>query len=219
MVVCAFLWIGLTLHHQGSSRTLESARHIVLHPHEVVMLRGPITSSRVDSLLADWRLPKVRDRMSETHRTLLLLDSPGGSVMEGQRILHQIQALQAQGIVVECVALTFMSMAFSIFQACDHRLIVDHSIGMQHPMSFGLRPDTIYHQRALMTMYDRMETEMIERESARLGIPETEYRTRVAHEWWLYGRDMLRHGVADERVTLSCDPLFFTSTDTTLCPL
>ena len=47
-------------------------------------------------------------------------------------------ALQEHDIAVRCIAENFMSMAFILFEACDERLVLPHSIEMQHQMSFSL---------------------------------------------------------------------------------
>lgn len=193
-----------------------TTRHLTLHPDQFVLLRGPITAKSVNHVLHQWERPAIVDTMTQTNRTLLFIESPGGSVIEGHRLIHHIRALQAQDILVQCVATQFMSMAFAIFQACDERLIMEHSIGMQHPMSFAMAWNTIHVQRSLLQLYDTIEHDIVTMERNRIGVDEKSYRLRVAHEWWLYGRQIVKERVADAVITMACSSAF---TNEHICPL
>lgn len=182
----------------GSAR-----RHILLKPNEFVAVVGPVTTSLVDHVIQEWASPAVHDRITETKETIFYINSPGGSVHAGNHLIQYMRALQSQNITVGCIAQNFMSMAFIIMQACDHRMVLANSIGMQHQMSFVLRGD-IENMRRSFDFHDRINEKMILIELEKIGMCRQEYDDRIAHDWWLYGDENLEENTADELVVFSC---------------
>ena len=68
----------------------------------------------------------------------IYISSPGGSVMEGMKIVDLIKSLEKSGRQVSCISDFSASMAFIILQSCPKRLATFSSILMQHQMSLGL---------------------------------------------------------------------------------
>ena len=180
-------------------------RHIQLHDHEFVNVLGPITSSSVDAVLYELNHPRTLESMNETQSITLFINSPGGSVHAGSHLLQYMRALQEQDITVRCIAENFMSMAFILFQACDERLVLPHSIGMQHQMSFALRGE-IESMRTSFEMHDAVNNKLIDMEVERIGISREAYDQKIAHDWWIVGHDNVEENTADEVVVYTCSP-------------
>jgi ATP-dependent protease ClpP protease subunit len=192
--------------------TLSNAlKHVLLENHHFINLIGPVTKNSVDAILWEWNDPVVQKNMNETQKTTLYINSPGGSVHAGSNLIQYMRALQAQNITIDCIGENFMSMAFVIFQACDHRMVLENSIGMQHQMSFGLRGN-IENMRTSFAMHDRINENIIAMELAKIGIDRETYNAKIAHDWWIIGSDNVEQNTADELVLYSCSPEIYQMT-------
>lgn len=183
-------------------------RVITLEPHTFLSLIGPITSSAVDAALSEWNDPRTQEHMRRNNTFSLYINSPGGSVHAGNHFIQYIRTVQSRNVTVKCIGQNFMSMAFVIFQACDHRMVLDNSLGMQHQMSFGMR-GPIEPLRKLFQMHDAINEEIIAMEIERIGIQRQDYDKKIAHDWWIYGQDNLKQNTADEIILMDCDPSLY----------
>jgi len=181
------------------------SRHIVLDDQNFVSLVGPVTQYSVDAVIMDWNSPPIQEAMMKTNRILFYIDSPGGSVHAGNHLIQYMRSLQNQNITVECIGQNFMSMGFIIFQACNHRMILDNSIGMQHQMSFGMEGN-IENMRSSFQLHDRINNDLIDMELEKIGLEKDIYLQKILMDWWLYGKENLEQNTADERIVYSCSP-------------
>jgi len=198
-------WFSAALSFGCWSTAVLATKHIVLEEYHFVPVMGPITTSLTDSVIYQLNDPHVLDTMNSTGKITLFINSPGGSVHAGSYLLQYLEALQAQGIRVHCLAENFMSMAFVLFQACNVRMVVPHSIGMQHQMSFSLRGD-MEKIRTSFHMHDVINDQLIEKERERIGLTRQAYDDKVAHDWWIVGPQNIEENTADEVVVYSCAP-------------
>jgi ATP-dependent protease ClpP protease subunit len=183
-------------------------RSVVLNETNFVSLIGPVTSNSVDAVLLDWSHPSRARQMNRTKHAILYIDSPGGSVHAGSRLVQYIRAIQNQNVTVDCIAQNFMSMAFIIMQACDGRFVLENSVGMQHQMSMSMRGD-IENLRSMFRLHDRMNERMIRMEIDKIGIDREDYMERIINDWWLYGEDNVDENTADEVILYSCAPSLY----------
>jgi len=134
------------------------------------------------------------------------IDSPGGDVLAGMRMLDAVAGLKAMhgGMRLTCFANTAASMAFYFLQvACDRRVVSVYSILMQHQSSLGVmgkageiqtRMDLV---RQILEVLDR-------RVAARLGMSVEFYRARIVNDWWLVGANALPARAADTVGVVAC---------------
>ena len=94
----------------------------------LITIRGPIQGSSS----TNW-ITAMNDRDPDVDTMYIYLSSPGGSVLEGNKLIDQIRTLQLSSVQVVCIADFAASMAFVIFQSCPNRYITTSSILMQHP--------------------------------------------------------------------------------------
>ena len=76
------------------------------------------------------------------------INSPGGSVSDGYKLILAIEAAQSRGVVVICRGEDRVaSMAYSIFQACNQRLGSNNTRFVIHNLwvvlNFPLRPEEV----------------------------------------------------------------------------
>jgi ATP-dependent Clp protease protease subunit len=132
----------------------------------------------------------------------LYIDSPGGEVFAGKRL---IDYLDGDSKNVVCVASNAMSMAFVTLQACPTRLVTRNVALMSHGIQMGVQGDLraidkqVELGRALELMLSKIS-------AARLGITVEELNKLHNPEYWLVGGDVaVAAKAADEVVTVSCD--------------
>jgi ATP-dependent Clp protease protease subunit len=178
---------------------------ITLSNKNHVSLVGPVTSANVDSVLLLFNDPEVLSTMRDEKHIFLYLNTPGGSVLDGYRLIQHIHALQAQQVSVECIGQNFMSMGFAIFQTCTKRFVMSNSLGMQHPMSTTMH-GSLQTIRTELDMLEAMYEELSHLQYTRMNITHTVFNDRILRDWWIFGQALLTNKVADEVVHVQCAP-------------
>jgi ATP-dependent protease ClpP protease subunit len=171
--------------------TSAQTHNIILKPENVAILRGQVTGESVDKVIMNMLIENPQ---------YLYIDSPGGSVMAGNRLIELL--LQRN---VTCIADTAYSMAFAILQACSERYITTTATVMQHQPSLGVNGE-LYPMANYLKMIHSIEEFMIDLQSKRIGIEPEELRRKTDTEWWLFGEDIIKENVADETVSVTCSP-------------
>jgi len=185
-----------------------SSSLLVLEEDSFVNLIGPVTPHSVDAIIYEWNEPALQEKMETDKKTILYINSPGGSVNAGNNLIEYMKSLQARNITIECIGQNFMSMAFIIFQKCDHRMVLMNSVGMQHQMSFTLRGD-FENVKNYFQLIHQMNENLIEMELEKIGLDRKEYQEKISHDWWIYGPDNVDQNTADQIISYTCSPSLF----------
>jgi len=181
-----FLFIGMT----AQARVVTG---IELTPDNSLLLRGMVDSNTVNKLI--YSIIKSEDK-----QIYLFIDSFGGSVMDGIKLMDTIKNSNKK---ITCITSTAVSMAFAIFQTCHQRLIVDHAILMQHVASYGIEgrePNNYTLARFLKTMMH--DIDLIQ--AKRIGISLRKFKDLTNKDWWLWNDNAIRANVADGKVNVTC---------------
>jgi ATP-dependent Clp protease protease subunit len=187
LMVGAAMVMGLFLASSGYSRT------ITLTPENSLVLRGEVRSQNMADLTH-----KVMSGKQD--KLYLFIDSPGGSIFAGLKL---VDALRATDKRIVCVANTAISMAFVIFQACDERLIMDDAILMQHVASYGLdgqEPNNFTFANFLHRMTQRMN----HMQAQRMGMTDEAFYSKIRDDWWMWGDEAVKNKAADQVVDVKC---------------
>lgn len=176
----------------------ETNNIIHLTNNNVVTLRGEINGVTASNFINEIVKYKSNDEL------YVYIISGGGSVISGMEIVRTINDLTANGVNVKCIANTAMSMAFVIFQNCPERYVTESSVLMQHQMSIGLK-GPIRQVITYLNFVTSIENELEAQQSRRIGMAENVFRDKVAHDWWLFGNDIVKNGAADKMVHVICD--------------
>ncbi len=89
-------------------------------------LRGEVTNDTIEPILK-------KIYASDSSKTFYLyIDSPGGDVFQGLRLVRYLQSTKHP---ITCVTSTAISMAFVIFQTCNTRVILDSAVLMTHEVA------------------------------------------------------------------------------------
>jgi len=145
------------------------------------------------------------------------INSPGGSVVAGHGFVNALRHKKDGGQKVVCIAEFAASMAFIILQACEDRVVMDHSIAMQHQMSLVVG-GSLGASRSRMALAEQMESAMVSMQARRLGLEESEFREMTRDDWWLYGSNIVNKSVADRLDVVGCTPALSQSAKTK-CPI
>jgi len=161
---------------------------------DIINLHGPINSTNVENFMEEFN--------NSTNKTNLIvhINSPGGSVMEGNKI---ITLFQQQPVI--CIAEKTYSMAFAILQACQCRFVLRHSTLMQHQMSTMLINE-IEKINSYVAFLNEISNDLIEFQSDRIGISPEEFKQRILNDWWMTAKSAVEQNCADD-ILFSIDSL------------
>jgi len=169
-----------------------------LEEKNLVTIKGPIDDDSSDKFFSD--LEKFDDRTLNIY-----IDSPGGSVINGLKMIDYIHTLQSDNIVVNCYANFAASMAFILLQNCDNRFTSTSGILMQHQMSLGIKGD-IQNLKNYLKMIDSINDNINVAQAKRLNLTTEQYNYKVMNDWWVSGFTAVNDKVVDELVDVKCSP-------------
>jgi ATP-dependent protease ClpP protease subunit len=186
------MWILLLLFLQILATNAHSNKVIKLNTTNNIILRGEINSESASKFIYDLNM------MPNKNKTIVYLNTPGGSVVDGMKIVAEVQKYN-----LSCIADTAYSMGFIIFQACKNRYIVSSGRLMQHQMAFGVA-DQKNRVENYIDFINQMEDEIVETQAARINITQETFRAKITDDWWLYGENAVKENCADEVVNVEC---------------
>lgn len=130
----------------------------------------------------------------------LLINSPGGSVLDGATLISVMQASKAH-INTVCTGLC-ASMAAVIHSYGYKRYAVDRSILMYHPASGGAQgqiPNMLSQLGTITSYIDEMTSNIV----GRSHMDRSEFDKRVSYEMWLEANEATKLGFNDQVISLS----------------
>jgi len=135
-----------------------------------------------------------------TEPIYMLIDSPGGSVVDGAAVISQMEASKAP-IYTVCTRLC-ASMAAMIHSYGHKRYALDRAILMYHPASAGAQGQ-VKNMISLLKTLDRYTNKMVANIVKRSKISRSEFDSLVSYELWIDSEDALNRGLLDGIVNLS----------------
>ena len=167
-------------------------KEIVLNSTNHVVVRGSIDSDLASSFI--YKLNTLANK-----NVFVYLDTPGGSVESGNKMLMEIQKYN-----LSCVADRAYSMGFVLLQGCKNRYIRPYSRIMQHQISYGVQ-----NEKGKIDNYakfiDQIEDDLVEMQSEKIGMEKDRFRLKTMNEWWMMGKYAIENNCADEIVDVFCD--------------
>jgi ATP-dependent Clp endopeptidase proteolytic subunit ClpP len=175
-----------------------NARTIELTNDNFVSLRGSITSQSINNIINDLIKLKVDTRY-------IYLNTNGGSVDAGLKLVNTIKDLTNKNIVVNCIADTAISMGFVIFQSCKGRYVLEHSTLMQHQISLSHIEGQIRNINSYFKFINNMENKLNKIQANRIGLSLESFEEKIHDDWWLDSEDSIKNNVSDEIVNIYCN--------------
>lgn len=178
---------------QATSKTIEK---LAVNKDRVLYLDEEVNFPSVTPLIE--KLKELNAKSSDD--IFLLLDSPGGSVLDGGMLISEIQASKAHVYTV-CTRIC-ASMAAMIHSYGYKRYSLDRAILMYHPASGGAQGQipNLMSQLTTITKYmDRMVANIVSRGK----VNKDELNRRIAYEVWEEAEDGVAEGFNDSIVSLN----------------
>ena len=198
------LLVGSTLIKSIDGFNNDELQIITLQPNNFIAISDEIKELNFERWSID--LSKIK---SDTDKIYVYIDSIGGSVELGNKLINQLNYYSKIGKSIECIAKNAFSMAFQIFQSCDKRYILSSSVTMQHQVSLQNIKGPLINTMNYLKMIQSMSDDLDKKSAKKINIPYDEYKKLVQNDWWLYGEDIISNGVADSMVIVGCDPKLF----------
>jgi ATP-dependent protease ClpP protease subunit len=127
----------------------------------------------------------------------IVIHSPGGSVLDGYTLYHEINALRARGVFVTATINSLAaSMASVIAMACDNIRMVPQGRMMIHEVQQGVRGGAD-ELAAAAALCDSMSNEIADIYAAKTGKTSSEMRAMMKKETWMNAKEALAAGFID----------------------
>jgi ATP-dependent protease ClpP protease subunit len=168
----------------------------VFKPSNTVVFRGQVDGETVSKAMMD--LAAVADP-----EIYLVLDSPGGSVIDGMQLVDFTQGLNKK---IHCVASFAASQAFIFLQShmCTTRTVLPNALIMQHVGTAGLPRQQQPNLNSMMGMLNRLTERVDVMQAKRIGISVKQFNAATRDDLWLWGDDAVKFGAADKSEAASC---------------
>ena len=173
-----------------------TSKTIELTSNNLISIRGPINAFSASKFIHD--TSNIQSNVIN-----IVINSPGGSISDGNVIVEQIKSLTASKIRVNCICDFAASMAFIITQSCPYRYGMASSVLMQHQMALSLGGE-INRINSYMTYIKSLKSSLDEMQSNRIGMKLYVFQEKVKDECWIYGSENVKNNILDEIVILKC---------------
>lgn len=167
---------------------------VILTPNNHVSIKG-----RIDDYKASRFISKI-NKLNTTN-IYVYIDSPGGDVDSGQKIIQYINFKKDTNKTIMCIAWEAHSMAFNILQACTYRYVLQDSKMMQHQMSLKNLAGNIENINNYMQITNKIYDKLILDASKRIGLSVEAYKIKIMNDWYLYGSEIVENNVADAMIS------------------
>lgn len=149
------------------------------------------------------------NQMPSKENVTVYLDTNGGSVEHGNKMLAEIQKYN-----LSCVAERAYSMGFVLLQGCNKRYITPYGRIMQHQISYGIK-----NEKGKIDSYanfiDQVEDELANMQADKINMSVDAFRLKTMNDWWLIGKNAVKHNCVDNIVNVYCDT-YLTKTNHTI---
>lgn len=145
----------------------------------------------------------MSQNLDSDEEILLVLDSPGGSVIAGKQFIDVANSIPQK---VNTLTLFSASMAYQTVQSLGTRFILPSGILMSHRAYIGGVSGQLDGELESRISFYKSYTESLDKTaSARVGIPLKDYKNLILNEYWAGAEQAVKENHADEIVNAKCD--------------
>lgn len=174
----------------------KQVQRLTVNKDRVVYLDEEVDFQSVTTVIN--KLKELNSKSAEP--IYLLLDSPGGSVLDGGLVISEMESSKAPVNTV-CTRIC-ASMAAMIHSYGKRRYSLDRSILMYHPAS-GQAQGQIPNMMSQLNSINKYTDRMFANISDRSMVSKEELARRVAYEIWEEAEDAVNEGFSDQIISLN----------------
>lgn len=179
-----------------TAKVNKAVTRYVLNPKRVIYLTTQVSFQSAQDLSN--QIKQLNQQSSEP--IYMLIDSPGGSVLDGAILASEMEASKAPVYTV-CTRLC-ASMAAMLHSYGAKRFVLDRAVLMYHPASGGAGGQ-VPNMISQLTTIDRYINKMVANLVSKTKLSQAEFDKLVAYELWIDGEDAVNKGFADGIVNLN----------------
>lgn len=185
---------------EAPSKVTPAKENLTLEAKNTVTFRGPVMGTTVAKAIKE--IAKISRNIPKTSPIYLVMDTPGGGIMEGADFIDFLQGIPQE---IRTVTLFSASMGFHIVESNPgKRLITQNGVLMSHRAKGGVEGQFDGELESEYRMIKR-KIDYLELTAAnRLGLTLDDYKARIKPELWVHGFDAADAKVADSMVALRC---------------
>ena len=175
-------------------------KNIILEKNKFVVIKNSIDIKTKEKFIYD-----LSNIFFYTDQPIIYIDSDGGSVTYGDKMIERINYYQNIGYNISCIAVTAFSMAFHIFQSCNYRYITESTQLMTHQMKLSINNMELFNLLNYLDMVQKINYKLNINLSNKLNIKYEDYINKINNDWWIYGKNIIDEKLADELIYVGCD--------------
>lgn len=186
------------------------AETVQLNTDNTITFRGEVNETSV--LKAQMELASlVAKRGKKDYTIYLVMDSPGGSISDGEDFIQFAKLVPN----LKTISIFAASMGSAIVEALPgQRLVAENGILMFHRARGGVEGQFEDGELEVrLEFYKKMVRSMEKRNADRMGLVLKDYKAKVKDELWLWSQESVTSGAADKVVSMSCSQGLIQSKD------
>lgn len=178
--------------------------NILLEKNNFITIKDNINIDIKNKFILD-----ISSVITHTNNPIIYIDSSGGSVFEGNKIIEQINFYKNIGINISCIAITAYSMAFHIFQTCNNRYLLETSRLMTHQMKVTINDMELLNLHNYLIMLNNINKILDINVSKRIKMSYEDYVNKYKNDWWIDSITAINENLADKIVYIGCDKTLY----------
>ena len=186
LLVIPLLAIASCLTNSTNTKTIH------INTQNVLLIRGEITEKLATQFVYEL------NQKTNKQNLYVFLDTNGGSVDAGNKIVGEIQKHN-----IDCIAHKAISMGFIILQSCRNRYITPLGTLMQHQMSYGIG-DEKAKVESYVNFIKQIGDYLNSMQADKIGISHDEMQKRTYNDWWLFGENAVQANCVDQIASVTC---------------
>ena len=179
---------------KSSKEEFSKLHRLHISDSQIIRLDDVVNEATASKLVRD-----IKTKGKGQKDLYLLINSPGGSVLDGALVLSAIEGSKARVHTVRIGMCA--SMAFVIHQYGYTRLALNRSILMAHPAS-GSLSGSLEEMQSLLGTISRFVDKMNADISKRAGLSLSAFKTLEVSQFWIDAEDAKKQGFVDMLVDI-----------------
>jgi ATP-dependent protease ClpP protease subunit len=196
-IILYFLYL-IPLSYSLNNKNKQQHNNIILEKNNFVEITDIINEKNTHSIIND-----LSQLSNKTNNLIIYINSQGGSVIEGEKIINQINFYKNLNYIIHCIALNAYSMAFYIFQSCSKRYITDISKLMTHQIILSTPKMQLENLINYLYVIKKIDDNLVNMVIEKIDINKDEYIKKRQNDWWIYGDDIIKYKLADEIIYIN----------------